>query len=197
MKNNSPNASAKILQAAEELFSEKGFNGASVNMIAQKANVNKALIYYYFKDKDDIILSLFQKISQEANEYIASLSSTTPLSAQDKIKSEFAFFSRRKKILSIMLMESLKGDANSTHIFKIAENMIDDESMNGGERSPKKNHLTKEHYHLYEFFTGFMPIITFIVFQEKWCNYYHCDSDTALEYFLDSFYKTHWQAYNN
>ena len=59
----------RILQVAEELFAERGFNGTSVDMIAKSAEVNKALIYYYFKDKNDIVVSLFRNIIDEFDEY--------------------------------------------------------------------------------------------------------------------------------
>ncbi|MBZ4670859.1 MAG: TetR-like transcriptional regulator [Oscillospiraceae bacterium] len=48
-------AKERILNAAVELFSKKGFDGARVNEIAEAAKVNKALIYYYFKNKEDIL----------------------------------------------------------------------------------------------------------------------------------------------
>ena len=42
----------KILNVAGELFAENGFDGTSVDSIANAAGVNKALIYYHFKDKN-------------------------------------------------------------------------------------------------------------------------------------------------
>ena len=50
---------ARILIVAERLFSEQGFDGTRVDEIAEKASVNKALIYYYFKGKEDILEALF------------------------------------------------------------------------------------------------------------------------------------------
>src|SRR3984957_10021911 len=43
---------AAILRAAIAEFAEHGIAGARTDTIAQAANVNKALLYYYFKDKD-------------------------------------------------------------------------------------------------------------------------------------------------
>lgn len=51
----------KILLAAEEEFAEQGFAGARTQEIAAKANVNKALIHYYYKDKS----SLYQAVMDE------------------------------------------------------------------------------------------------------------------------------------
>src|SRR5277367_1172873 len=43
---------AAILRAAVAEFAEHGIAGARTDAIAQAARVNKALLYYYFKDKD-------------------------------------------------------------------------------------------------------------------------------------------------
>ncbi len=43
---------AAILKAAVAEFAEHGIAGARTDAIAQAAHVNKALLYYYFKDKD-------------------------------------------------------------------------------------------------------------------------------------------------
>jgi TetR/AcrR family transcriptional regulator len=45
---------AAILQAAAQEFSEHGIAGARTDAIAQQARVNKALLYYYFKDKETL-----------------------------------------------------------------------------------------------------------------------------------------------
>jgi TetR/AcrR family transcriptional regulator len=48
-----PEASrAAILKAAVAEFAENGIAGARTDAIARAAHVNKALLYYYFKDKD-------------------------------------------------------------------------------------------------------------------------------------------------
>jgi AcrR family transcriptional regulator len=44
----------KILQAAEELFLAKGFEGTSGQDIANKAKVNKSLIYHHFQSKENL-----------------------------------------------------------------------------------------------------------------------------------------------
>src|SRR6202142_1215708 len=43
---------ASILKAAVSEFAEHGIAGARTDAIARAAHVNKALLYYYFKDKD-------------------------------------------------------------------------------------------------------------------------------------------------
>lgn len=56
-------AKLKILTAAIEVFESKGFAGARMQEIAEKAEVNKALIHYYFKNKEGLYLEVLDLIS--------------------------------------------------------------------------------------------------------------------------------------
>lgn len=51
----------KIIDAARELFYEKGFTGTTVRDIATKAEVNLALLHYYFRTKDKIFEIVFSE----------------------------------------------------------------------------------------------------------------------------------------
>ncbi|WNM17809.1 TetR family transcriptional regulator [Flavobacterium capsici] len=48
----------EILQVAEQLFAEKGFDGTSVRDIAKIANINVAMISYYFGSKEKLLEAL-------------------------------------------------------------------------------------------------------------------------------------------
>jgi len=48
----------EILQAAEKLFSEHGYDGTSVRDIAKSANINIAMISYYFGSKEKLLEAL-------------------------------------------------------------------------------------------------------------------------------------------
>lgn len=52
----------RILKAAILEFEEKGYNGTRMQVIADRAGINKALLHYYYKNKD----ALFQIIIQRA-----------------------------------------------------------------------------------------------------------------------------------
>jgi TetR/AcrR family fatty acid metabolism transcriptional regulator len=51
----------RILDAAIEVFAEKGFHNARIADIARKANVADGTIYLYFRNKDDVLLSIFEE----------------------------------------------------------------------------------------------------------------------------------------
>lgn len=55
------NTEQKILAAAEEVFLQEGYSGARMQLIADKAAINKAMLHYYFRSKD----ALFEKVFDE------------------------------------------------------------------------------------------------------------------------------------
>gem|GEM_PF-103440 len=59
------NSKERIIDTAARLFSEKGFDGARVNDIAREAEVNKALIYYYFPSKQAILTHIIDSFFQD------------------------------------------------------------------------------------------------------------------------------------
>ncbi len=50
----------KIIQAATHVFALKGFYNSKVSDIAEEADVADGTIYLYFKNKDDILISIFE-----------------------------------------------------------------------------------------------------------------------------------------
>jgi TetR/AcrR family transcriptional regulator len=52
----------RIMKAAKKEFSERGFSGARMSEIAKGAGVNKALIHYYFKDKETLYTELLRRV---------------------------------------------------------------------------------------------------------------------------------------
>jgi TetR/AcrR family transcriptional regulator len=53
---------ARILEAAVRQFSEQGLAGARTEQIAEAAGVNKALLYYYFKGKEDLYAAALESV---------------------------------------------------------------------------------------------------------------------------------------
>src|SRR5579863_1262166 len=49
---------ARILDAALELFSEHGFDGTTLQQIADRLGFTKAALYYHFRSKDDLLEAL-------------------------------------------------------------------------------------------------------------------------------------------
>jgi TetR/AcrR family transcriptional regulator len=53
---------ARILEAAIRQFSANGLAGARTEQIAEEAAVNKALLYYYFKSKEDLYAAALESV---------------------------------------------------------------------------------------------------------------------------------------
>lgn len=51
---------AKILEAADNLFSERGFAMTSTTEIAKEAGCNQALVHYYYRTKDRLFEAIFE-----------------------------------------------------------------------------------------------------------------------------------------
>ena len=54
----------KILNAAIAEFAQYGFDGARVDRIAKRSKLNKAMIYYHFKNKEALYAALLQTLAQ-------------------------------------------------------------------------------------------------------------------------------------
>jgi len=62
----------KIIEAARKLFSEKGFEGVSMEDIAQASGVRKSLIYYYFPSKEVLFEEVWIKVIDELENEVFS-----------------------------------------------------------------------------------------------------------------------------
>ena len=185
-----------ILKVAEELFSEYGFDGTSVNAIAKAAGVNKSLIYYHFEDKKDLIRSLIEKIMGEIEEMTGGPSNKDEHaeihhneSHSDLVINEIKVMEKWKRIISVMLMESLKDSNEDSFIFDCAA-MVYRRHL-GIEMADDDPEIRKQI--VYEFFTGFIPIISFISLQDKWCRHFKYSQEELRNDFFEALQKTHFQ----
>lgn len=56
----SPDARQAVLNAARELFAERGFERTTMRAVGTRADVNPALIYHYFGDKDGLLAAVIE-----------------------------------------------------------------------------------------------------------------------------------------
>ena len=57
---------ARILDAATRVFAERGFFGSQVADIAHRAGIAAGTVYLYFRSKDDVLRSIFDRTMQDA-----------------------------------------------------------------------------------------------------------------------------------
>lgn len=58
-------AEERIMVAARKVFTTKGMAGARMQDIADEAGINKALLHYYFRDKDKLFETIFMDEAQK------------------------------------------------------------------------------------------------------------------------------------
>lgn len=54
----------QIMNAAEEVFTQKGFSNARMDDIAEETGLSKGTLYLYYKSKDDLIIAILDRIFQ-------------------------------------------------------------------------------------------------------------------------------------
>jgi TetR/AcrR family transcriptional regulator len=57
-----------ILNAAEEVFAEHGFDGARIDAIAETAGYNKSLLFHYYDDKLGLYAAVLKRIDEQTND---------------------------------------------------------------------------------------------------------------------------------
>ena len=73
MKSNFNDKQIQILEVAEILFAEKGFDGTSIRNIAKLAKINIAMVSYYFGSKERLLESLIVYRTSDLKNQLDSL----------------------------------------------------------------------------------------------------------------------------
>lgn len=193
----STDASSKdrILRAALAQFAQKSFEGARVDEIARSAGVNKALIYYYFKSKEEILEALFQNAIQDFSKYIEWSVFLKPdvLDSDAAIDTAmdvfFKFIEERRELFTVAVMELLKDSERRIRIIELLGLEIEREykafESSFESRPPSAQEMVTE------FFTGFLPIIMFVILKEPWKQLYKQDDQEITRLFKAAIRGTH------
>ena len=115
---------ATILQAAIQEFARRGMAGARIDAIAETAKVNKALLYYYFEDKETLYgASLDHAFGQMRDHLLAVLD--RDLAPREKILtyvgSYFDYVADHKFNRDLIQMEMMRSGQGSPHLKRIAK----------------------------------------------------------------------------
>lgn len=97
-----------ILQVAEKLFAEKGFDGTTVREISKAAKINIAMVSYYFGSKDKMLEALIRFRTEDLSIKIENLikESLSPLEKMNRlIEFYISRINQNKDIYKIMHFE--------------------------------------------------------------------------------------------
>lgn len=176
------------MEAAAEAFSEKGYDGARVDEIAARAKVNKAMIYYYFENKEKLLEAIFEDLIEEVaalkNQFLQE-SSCKDKKQIDKFYDEmFSLMNKRKDILRIIAIESLKSNSKDNTIFKILNPFFKSKLSNSKDKDQHENDIEI----LIEcFFFGMMPFLVFLTLGDRWADFYDFNRNEVKKRFVEIF----------
>ncbi|MEA4976624.1 MAG: TetR/AcrR family transcriptional regulator [Paludibacter sp.] len=107
-KINQPTEQA-ILEAAEKLFLEKGFEATSTTQIAKEVGCNQALIHYYFRTKDNLFNTIFEQKFRLFFQQLFNIEGVKSMGFEDKIRhlisSHFALLEHNPQIPLLIIRE--------------------------------------------------------------------------------------------
>jgi TetR/AcrR family transcriptional regulator len=94
----------RILEAALQEFSAKGFAGARVDVIARRARINKRMLYHYFGDKEGLFREVLRRKIAERAAWLAS----APEEPSERLPVWFQLACRDREWVQLLEWEALQ-----------------------------------------------------------------------------------------
>ena len=85
----------EITEAAFEVFAEKGYSGARVEEVAQRAGVIKGLMYLYFRTKEELFKAVVKSVVVRRVDALLETLDTTELSSEEFIRGPLVEFMKQ------------------------------------------------------------------------------------------------------
>lgn len=188
----------RIINAAIELFSQKGYDATRVNDIASVANVNKALIYYYFKSKQDILDFMVHSLLNNAVSITMDFIHTNIVQmikkgcldilpdrlhfVNEEAKQEFIqntckFYERvvdyaleKRSIIRILMLESLKNGKHQNSLFQMMDFVANNENnpIFKTISNADQDFAYSDEMVLFRFFFSIIPIVSFAAYYDDY-----------------------------
>ncbi len=117
----------ELLDSAQQLFFEKGYQKTSVNDIIEEVGVAKGTFYHYFKTKSDLLDKLVERFTAGIHVETKKLAERTDLNALEKMNEFFALgrnFKARNIELMKLLLKALYNEENLVMRHRMIRNRI-------------------------------------------------------------------------
>ena len=110
-----------ILDAAAQVFRQKGFHGASMSDIADAVNLQKASLYHHVSSKQEILLALLERALELLSEQISGIAAGTAPADQklrEMIRAYLQALAEYPDLSAVLLFEhrSLDKRAHARHV---------------------------------------------------------------------------------
>jgi len=185
----------KILDSAQYVFNKKGFENTSVEEIAEAAGITKAMIYYHFNSKENIMLKLIERllnfIKEELNRQVSTINITNLQLMQNHINNMIDLWGNNKEIAVFIITKAL----NDTILFAKLQDIVKpfyDELIKNSDINKKADIDFKENYDKYFklFFFNTLPMIFYPIFMDNFSMKYDMSGEKMNQIFTANFIQT-------
>ena len=182
----------RILKAAIEIFARDGFAGAHVAEIAERAEVNVALLYRYFGSKEDLLQAVLDQFIEAARPQREQLLARQALpSTGEELRAlarwGWQYMEQRRDLIKIVLSESLQDHGHNELLFHLFDTMLQNLPPALTERRDEE----ALQLGMTVFFFGLTPFLMALAIGEQWATYYGVDPERVPEYFSTAFEATY------
>ncbi len=99
----------ELMDAAEQLFVEKGYEHTSASDIIRKVGVAQGTFYYYFKSKDEILNAVIDRYLERYTDLVKAVGNDDTMNAQQKVQciidALFSMSDRKRKFSQYLNLE--------------------------------------------------------------------------------------------
>lgn len=126
-----------ILEKAEELFAKNGYDATTIRHIAKAAQINVAMVSYYFGSKEKLIEALFKQRMEHGYQYTTAIVNDTSINAFQKLEKIIEGYTHKvqasQKFYRVFLAEQVVNnnrkiisfmEATRKHYLKIYDQII-------------------------------------------------------------------------
>jgi AcrR family transcriptional regulator len=148
-KKTKPDRAARILDAADTLFCDSGFDGTSLRDVAETAEVNKGLILYYYKSKAGLFGAVLERY-YETHAGVLKLSAEGPLREQVRgmLDRYFDFVDSNRRYARLIQQEVARSGQHSPLIRKNLASLFGQVQEALGDLLPAEGPLSPKHFFL-------------------------------------------------
>ncbi|PCH95244.1 MAG: hypothetical protein COB83_09250 [Gammaproteobacteria bacterium] len=107
---------AKLIAAAQELLSETSYSNITIREVAQRSEVNSAMVSYYFNNKEGLFIALLDKMSAKHFTNMQAIAkSANPVKAL--ISTILAMLNNNNGLARLIHSEFIEGNSTISHAF--------------------------------------------------------------------------------
>jgi AcrR family transcriptional regulator len=185
----------KILKESEKLFAVKGFEGTGIEEIARKVGIRKSVIYYHFKNKEQILRTMLDDFVARGVAFKKDFFERYAADFMEKLdvimEEMIGFMVENRRIVTILLMESIKNpqqvpllDLWNFQSPAAREVVASAEAHNIETVRAFDSNIPGMHE---AFFMLSLPLVGYTVFAEMWCERYGYDPRESRKLFAEGF----------